>query len=166
VISLHESRPEQSTLHGPGPHTTLSQLSEPAHVIVHALAPMQSMPLLHAPGVEQAISQLQSVGQVTSRSQTALLTSQSIVHVFASVLHDVHCAGHAIGRASGRTPASASPAITHRPSTHLRLPAHRVSGPQVKSSLRWVTEQLPATTAATPRTTSQSTTSLMAYLRT
>lgn len=163
LTSLQESRPEQSTLHGPAPHTTVSQLCLPAQVIVHALAFVQMIPLRHAFGVEQAISQLQPVGQVTRWAQALASTAQSIVHVFVAPSHDVHCAGQLPCRASGRTPASSG--ITHRPSMHTRLPAHLESGPHAKSSLRWLTEQ-PVASAATPRSESQSTTRVMAYLRT
>jgi hypothetical protein len=118
---LHESRPLQSTLQGPVPQETPWQLCLPSHVIVQALPPVQLMPLLHAPLVEHAMSQLQPIGQVTSWLHAPLLSAQSIVHILVSALHDVHPDGHLApspGGPSGFTPASTG--ITQNPSLQVR----------------------------------------------
>lgn len=92
---------------------------------------------------------------------------QSIVQLFVPALHDVHCAGQLfaspIGCASGFTPGS--PGRTQKPSEQTRPVRHSACVAHVKSPLRWLIEQLPAVTTATPRTTSKTTTSFTACLR-
>jgi hypothetical protein len=90
LMLLHESRPPQSMLQGPGPHVKFAQLSRPAQLIVQDLAPLQLMPARHELPIEHAMLQLQPLGQVTGRLHAPALSAQSIVQVFASVLHDVH----------------------------------------------------------------------------
>jgi hypothetical protein len=87
-----------------------------------------------------------------------------MVQLFAPVLHDVHCDGHADGGASVLTPESSCGA-TQKPSLQVRPSAQSDCRSQVKSPLRWLTEQPPAVTAANPRTASQSATSFTACLR-
>jgi hypothetical protein len=164
VKSRHEPLPAQSTLHGPAPQLRFRQLCAPLHVIVQDLLLTQLMPLVHALMPEHAMLQLQPAGHVTCCLQAAGLTAQSMVQLFVVVSHEVHCDGHADDWASVRTPESSCGA-TQRPSLQVRPSAQSDCLSQVKSPLRWLTEQPPAVTAANPTTTSQSATSFTAGLR-
>jgi hypothetical protein len=64
LTSRHDPLPEQATLHGPPPQLMVLQLSEPLHVIVHALLPRQLMPLRHELALEHMMLQLQPAGHV------------------------------------------------------------------------------------------------------
>ena len=154
--------PLQSTLQAPVPQSTLRQLCWPLHMMVHDLAPAQLMPLLQALASEQAMVQLQPAGQVTCCLQPPL-RAQSIVQVFAVMLHDVHPAGQPV--ASPGTLASTWDA-TQKPSMQVRPVLQSACFVQANSSLRWVTEQPPAVAAATANPmVSQSATSFTACLR-
>lgn len=114
---VHDSRPVHSTLHGPGPQVKLAQLARPPHVIAHALLLLQLMPARHALAVEHAMLQLQPLGQITGRAQPPLLSAQSIVQLFMSGLHDVHCAGQAFFASIA---AASTCAATQNPSVQVR----------------------------------------------
>ena len=165
----HELPPVQSRSHRPAPHATSLQLWVPLHVIVHDLASVQTIPLRHALGVEHWMLQLQPGGQVTVWLQALGLSAQSTVQVIALPSHDVHPGGHdppspaggpSLTLASiGRPTATQSPSAQVRPSRQSDVCSHE------KSPLRWLIEQLPATTAVRPRTASQSAMSFTACLR-
>lgn len=118
----HDRLPVHATLQVPSPQVRFRQLCAPLHVIAHDLLFVQSIPLRHELSVEHAMLQFQPVGHVMCCVQAALLTMQSILQVLASLLHDVHCDGHAIGCASPFTPESAG--ITQNPSVQVRPLAH------------------------------------------
>jgi hypothetical protein len=159
--SRQEVLPLQSTLHRPVPHARFLQLCVPLQVITHVLVP-QLTPLLHEPSPEHMMLQLQPVGQVTAWPHAPPLSAQSIVQLFVSLLHDVHCAGQVAGLASVFTPESTG--ATQKPSLQVRPWMQSDGFSHAKSPLRWLTEQLPAT-SANPRTASQSTASFTACLR-
>jgi hypothetical protein len=164
VMSLHEPRPLQDRLQGPDPQVTLLQLCLPPQVTVHALLLVQLTPLLHEPSAVHAMLQAQPAGHVTSCLQLPV-SAQSMRQVFAPVLHDVHCDGHAPGWASPFTPESTIWLPTQKPSLQVRPSAQSDCFSQAKSPLRWVTEQPPAVTTATPKIASQSRASFTACLR-
>ncbi len=86
------------------------------------------------------------------------LSAQSIVQVFAVVLHDVHAAGQPVTLAS-TWEATQKPSVQVRPLLQSDCFVH------AKSSLRWLIEQLPAVMTANPTTVSQSATSFTACLQ-
>jgi hypothetical protein len=163
--SRHDPLPVQSTLHGPAPQLMFLQLCDPAQVMVHDLLLTQLMPLAHALATEQAMLQFQPAGHATCCLQPPL-SAQSMTQLLVPVTQDVHCAGHATGWPSAVTPESTwRGGPTQNPSLQVRPSAQSACFSQAKSPLRWLTEQPPAVTAATPRTASQSTTSFTACLR-
>jgi hypothetical protein len=133
VMMRHDSSPVHATLQGPAPQSTFLQLWMPLHVIAHDLPAVQSMPLWHELSVEHAIVQFQPVGHVTCCAHAPLLSAQSILQVFVSLLHDVHCDGQVAGGASIFT--AASTGVTQKPSVQVRPAAHSDCLVHAKSSL-------------------------------
>jgi len=155
LIVAHDSRPLQSTLHGPEPQVKLAQLARPPQVIAHDLAVLQLMPVRQAIAVEHAMLQLQPLGHTTGRAQAPLFSAQSIVQVLVAALHEVHCVGHALDEST----AASTCAGTQKPSVQVRPELQSDCFSQAKSSLRWLTEH-----AASARPASASR-SFMARLR-
>jgi hypothetical protein len=114
----HDESPVHATLHGPAPQLTFLQLCAPLHAISHDLLLVQSMPLRHELSVEHAMLQFHPAGHTICRLHAPLLSAQSILQVFMSLLQDVHCGGQAGGCASGFTPESTG--ITQSPSVQVR----------------------------------------------
>jgi hypothetical protein len=165
VTPLHALLPAQSTLQAALPHVMLRQLRVPLHVILHALLLVQLM-AAHESVAEQVMLQLHPVGQASACLQLPDC-EQSMLQVLVAPVHEVHCDGHcaaSVGGASIFTPASIGDP-TQRPSEQVRPSAQSDVLSQAKSPLRWLTEQLPAAIAASPRTPSQSATSFTASLR-
>lgn len=164
----HAPLPVQSTLHGPLPQLTFLQLCAPLHVTVHALLPRQLTPLLHEPLVEHATLQLQPVGHVISWLHAPPLSAQSIVQLFVALLHEVQPAGQVLASPTG-CPSVVTPestwGATQKPSVQVRPELQSACFTHAKSPLRWLTEQLPAVTAANPTMTSQNATSFTACLQ-
>jgi hypothetical protein len=135
-MRLHESGPEQSTLHRPAPQLTFSHACLPLQVIAQDVALVQLMPLRQASLVEQAMLQLQPAGQVRVRRHASGSSAQSIVQLRVSGVHDVHGEGQTFDDGpSSLLPASAC-AATQKPSTQLRPVLQSEGFSQANSSLR------------------------------
>jgi hypothetical protein len=165
---VHEFRPVQSTLHGPLPHVNLLQLARPEHVMLQLRPSGQVTPLRHELFVEHRTLHAQPSGHLTGPLHAPPLRAQSMLHVFESRAHDVHCIGHRLASIAGPasigmescTLASAWVA-TQKPSMQFRPLAQSACFSHAKSPLRWLTEQ-PATSASAR---SPYAASFMAYLR-
>ena len=168
LTSRHDWLPLQLTLHRPDPQVIPWQLRNPVQLIAHDMVLGQVMPLRHELGVEHRTSQFHPAGQTTAWAQPPLRL-QSIAQVLVPGSHDVHPGGQTCASPSGLASSSRGASTgsvstsTHNPSTQTRLSAQAVWLSQVKSPLRWLTEQ-PAR-ARHPRAVSQSA-SFMAFLRT
>lgn len=165
LMPWHEPLPPQSTLHRPLPQVMFLQLRRPVQVTAHAAPGGQTTPLLHESAREHSTLQLQPCGQSTSCLQLPAASEQSIVQLRTARLHDVHPAGHSAASGSGSASRPASVATTQNPSTQLRPAAQSRWLWHAKSSLRWLTEQLPAATIASAIAASAASASLTVHLR-
>ncbi len=109
--------PPQATSHAPVPHDApIVQLIWPLQLIVHAVAPVQSMPPLHVLRPMHSTEHGRPGGHVILLAHE-LSVSQRITQV--SPTHDEHSLGH--GGASGWLGgASGAPVDTHQPCMHTR----------------------------------------------
>jgi hypothetical protein len=120
----------------------LRQVPRALQLILHDVLLRQLMPDMHAFSTEHSTLQDQPAGQLTCSLQPPL-SAQSIVHVFALLLHELHCDGHA----SASVPESTCPA-TQKPSMHVRPDTQSDCLSHAKSPLRWLIEQAAISTTA------------------
>ena len=166
VTPVHARNPAQSTLQAPSPQVTSWQLRAPVQLTVQLVLPVQSTPRLHELAVEHRTSHAQPAGHATGRLHASGSISQSMVQPCWAASQDVHPAGQTNASTVGAPPSGGRlPAlpVTQNPSMQARPVLHSDDAVHAKSTLRWLTEQLPATAAMSPSTASQIATSFIDF---
>src|SRR5439155_12116758 len=86
---------------GPLLHMNWLQLARPEHVTVQDRPGGQTSPWLHEPTCEHRTWQFQPSGHRIGALHAPPLAMQSMVQVFESLLHAVHCDGHTLASIGG-----------------------------------------------------------------